>query len=489
MLWALLPALLLGTATAGSWQRHLSYGQTFETMMVMWVTPEKVDKPLCAFGPTQALGASVVASSEKIWQIGGISEVSHACELSPLVPGQRYYYKVGYKSPAPRWSDTASFVARPNVTDWTPTIIVFGDLGVENGVSLARLEAEAASGTNDFILHVGDIAYDLRDDGGKVSRAFMENIEPVASMLPYMTCIGNHEGGTDFDHVSSLYHYMHRFWMPGHGDLVRGSKGNSVYYSFDAGPAHIVAFSSEVYFWQQWDLEQQFAFLERDLAAVDRKRTPWVITMAHRPMYCSNADNDDCTKEASNMRTGFPLLGRRLFPLEELFYKYGVDLAFWAHEHSYERLWPVFNNRVMNGTGGAYVNPAAPVHIVAGAAGCREHHDAFKGQTANWSAFRSEEYGFGKLQLLNATHLRWRQFDASGGSLVDEMLLVKTQRPRLTPRQVQHWNPRDLSADEILKERDSRETIYAQTQGCTARGAVPQEGCHGKAGWLAEHVV
>ncbi len=27
----------------------------------------------------------------------------------------------------------------------------------------------------------------------------------------------------------------------------------------------------------------------------NRAAVPWVITMGHRPMYCSNKDGDDCT--------------------------------------------------------------------------------------------------------------------------------------------------------------------------------------------------
>lgn len=40
-----------------------------------------------------------------------------------------------------------------------------------------------------------------------------------------------------------------------------------------------------------------------------------------------------------------------------------------AHEHSYERLWPVYNEQV---TAHNYSNPKAPVHLISGTAGCNE---------------------------------------------------------------------------------------------------------------------
>ena len=141
----------------------------------------------------------------------------------------------------------------------------------------------------------------------------MEQIVPIASRVPYWGCIGNHEGGTnDF---GALHHYVKRLGrhMPG------GSDHNGVFYSFNYGPAHIIALSSEAYFWQLWETEGQFAWLKEDLNSVDRDVTPWIITMAHRPMYCSNADSDDCTKADSNMRKGLPVLGARFFALEDLF--------------------------------------------------------------------------------------------------------------------------------------------------------------------------
>ena len=57
------------------------------------------------------------------------------------------------------------------------------------------------------------------------------------------------------------------------------------------------------------------------------------------------------------------------FSLEPLFFQYGVDIIIEAHEHSYERLWPVFNDIV---TAHNYSNPKAPVHLISGSAGCNE---------------------------------------------------------------------------------------------------------------------
>ena len=69
----------------------------------------------------------------------------------------------------------------------------------------------------------------------------------------------------------------------------------------------------------------------------------------------------------NQIRKGIPII--HAFGLEDLFYKYGVDLEFWAHEHLYERMWPLYDRNVYNGSlEEPYTNPTAPVHIITGSA-------------------------------------------------------------------------------------------------------------------------
>lgn len=62
-------------------------------------------------------------------------------------------------------------------------------------------------------------------------------------------------------------------------------------------------------------------------------------------MYCSNDNKDDCTNYESLVRVGLPFL--KVYGLEDLFFKHKVDLEIWAHEHSYERLWPIYDFKVI----------------------------------------------------------------------------------------------------------------------------------------------
>ena len=61
-----------------------------------------------------------------------------------------------------------------------------------------------------MIIHVGDFAYNMATDNGRVGNEFMKQIEPIAAYVPYMTCVGNHEYYEDFN----MSNYKAHFSMP-----------------------------------------------------------------------------------------------------------------------------------------------------------------------------------------------------------------------------------------------------------------------------------
>lgn len=63
-------------------------------------------------------------------------------------------------------------------------------------------------------------------------------LQAVAAYVPYMVTVGNHENHYNFSN------YKARFDMP-----KAGGDGQNMFYSYDFGPAHIISFSSEFYWY------------------------------------------------------------------------------------------------------------------------------------------------------------------------------------------------------------------------------------------------
>ena len=80
---------------------------------------------------------------------------------------------------------------------------------------------------------------------------------------------------------------------------------------------------------------EQHAWIEADLAEAtdNRNRTPWLVVVGHRPLYCSSRTfADRCTVEATRYRSY----------LEHLLHRYKIDIYMCGHNHQYERSYPVF---------------------------------------------------------------------------------------------------------------------------------------------------
>lgn len=243
---------------------------------------------------------------------------------------------------------------------------------------------------------------------------------------------------------SNFSHYRARFSMPGDTE--------NLFYSFNLGAAHFIGISTEVYYFLNYGLKMlafQYSWLEHDLIEANkpenRQKRPWIILYGHRPMYCSNENGDDCTHSETITRVGWPFF--HFFGLEELLYQYGVDVVIWAHEHSYERLWPIYNYKIYNGSlEEPYRNPRAPVHLVTGSAGCKEGREPFPRKIPQWSAFHSrvciinplsiitlliffkmlQDYGYTRLKVYNRSHLYFEQVsDDKNGQIIDNFFIIK----------------------------------------------------------------
>ena len=103
---------------------------------------------------------------------------------------------------------------------------------------------------------------------------------------------------------------------------------------------------------------------------------------------------------------------QRLF--EDLLYKYQVDVALWAHYHSYERTCKVYKGEcVDNGV----------THIVVGSGGKKRDYDIWFEK--KWSLFHRNDYGYGRLTVVNKSAIRWEWVQNRYDKVMDSVWLYK----------------------------------------------------------------
>jgi hypothetical protein len=193
------------------------------------------------------------------------------------------------------------------------------------------------------------------------------------------------------------------------------------WYSFDHGMVHFVMVNTETDFPKAPDepggreVENagpfaprgtQLAWLEKDLASVDRKKTPWIIVSGHRPWYVSTGECIEC-------KAAF----------EPLFIKYDVDLVMHGHKHIYERHAAVASNvstEIDN-------NPVGPWYIVNGAAGHWNGLDVH-GTPVPSSRKIISEYGWSRFTVNNCTHLTTEFISSGKGVVKDTATLIKHRK-------------------------------------------------------------
>lgn len=191
-----------------------------------------------------------------------------------------------------------------------------------------------------------------------------------------------------------------------------GYAPNNWFYSYNVGPMHIISISTEIYFSQKYLIPAQQKWLISDLETANQNRTlaPWIIVHGHRNMYCSSTCGHFCTSDADVLKSY----------LEDIFFEYGVDFHFAGHEHNYERMYDIYQNKSNQLT----VNMTSTTYIVTGAPGTCEYNNeccSFYPSQPSWSAVRSLDYSYTKFNVYNGTHIHLQQILYDGKTVIDDI--------------------------------------------------------------------
>lgn len=293
-------------------------------------------------------------------------------------------------------------------------MIAFGDMGVsphQAPAEFSALRIIERLNTTDIVVHIGDISY-ARGHAYEWDQFFKE-IEPISTRVPYMTGIGNHEYdyiGQPFKPSWSSYStdsggecgvpYMARFAMP-YLDNDRTFRNRTLYYSFHYGPLHIVMLDSESDFLQG---SPQHTWLQKDLAGVDRRATPFVIVTSHRPLYDSSWGG--LLPEVTFLRDA----------IEPLLEQYSVDLVLVGHIHVYQRSCRVLNNKC---------NSKGPVHLTIGMAG-NIAQTPWNGEP-EWLITRSLNHGIAVFTVTNSTAMHIQFVRDTTNVVEDDFWLTRNE--------------------------------------------------------------
>ncbi|KAK3165709.1 hypothetical protein QOZ80_1AG0036720 [Eleusine coracana subsp. coracana] len=352
----------------------------------------------------------------------------HSAVMTGLQPSQSYTYRYG--SDFVGWSETIKFRTPPAAGSDELSFVIFGDMGkaphdpsVEHYIQPGSITVTNAVAKEiqtrkvDSIFHIGDISYAT---GFLVEwDFFLHLITPLASQVPYMTAIGNHE--RDYADSGSVYvtpdsggecgvAYESYFPMP----IVSKDKP---WYSIEQGSVHFVVMSTE----HKWsEKSEQYNWMNEDLSSVNRSRTPWVIFIGHRPMYSSHI--------------GITLNVDPIFltAVEPLLLKYQVDLVFFGHVHNYERSCAIYQRKCRgmpkkDASGiDTYDNSnyTAPVHAIVGAGGFSLDNFPKIIIGKRWSLSRVSEFGYARVHATR-TDILVQFVNAGTMEVRDQFRIVK----------------------------------------------------------------
>ena len=281
-----------------------------------------------------------------------------------------------------------TLLTAPATGTGTARFIVFGDSGIGSTAQRSLAARMTADTRWDFALHTGDIVYGTTSTSGDATYATYQSwfFDVYRDWLPtrgFYPTVGNHDARATNGHGTA---YFNLFVLPRNGATGAFPDHAERFYSFDYGPVHFVALNTELPFQDTTRRAAQLAWLEDDLSSTAQ---PWKIVYLHRSPYSAGGEH------------GSDLAVRQAFgPILE---RHGVQVAFTAHEHIYERTVPVRQS--------TNTSDQAVTYIVAGGGGARLYPSA----STWWTAHAASTYHYVRVAV-NGCQLTTVAVNTSGGT-------------------------------------------------------------------------
>jgi acid phosphatase type 7 len=275
----------------------------------------------------------------------------HRADFEGLAPGAEYNYRVLIDGIEPAPAETLHFRA-PGHGEFR--FLVFGDSGWDSR-SQRQIAALMQAEQPNLVLVTGDLGYPVGTYAYYETNYF-DYYAGLLKSVPFFPCPGNHDYQGD---VLQSYLAMNVLPIEGVPESDRGR-----YYSFDWGNAHFVSLDSMACLFEAVEGEGlMLDWLERDLGGT---RKFWRVVFFHHPPWAAGPNEND---------TMCILAREHIVPILE---RYGVQLVFSGHEHSYQRTEPILGGQVVRqgqgivyittGGGGSILYPVFASHRVAAGA-------------------------------------------------------------------------------------------------------------------------
>lgn len=279
------------------------------------------------------------------------------------------------------------------------SFVTAGDFGCKDETK--RTVSNMVKMNADYMIALGDLSYERN------ATCWLGMVSPLDTPGKIRIAIGDHDIDPD---LSRYNQYLRHF------------KLTEPYYSFDYQNVHFLAMATAKEAVTPYgNTSEQYRFVVQDLKdAHKNKSVDWIVVYGFRPFYSSNSTHP-----------GSDRLRETYHPL---FDQYGVDIVLQAHNHNYQRTYPLeynegndFNPIVNDKHTRKYSqDPKGAIFVTVGTAGAGLHN--LTGQE-DYIVRQFLRHGFLNIEVTdNGTNLTAVFYENREGKYKDHFSIIKTRQ-------------------------------------------------------------